>query len=88
MFVSPLAARRIDCLFAPGSAAAAIARANGAAISALNSLGAAEQDSGAGGAFGWLVGWNALIQNRLVPTSSTAREMVKTAEERIEAPNA
>ena len=88
MFVSSLAARRIDCLLALGSAAAAIARAKGAAISALNSLGAAEQDNGAGRAFGWLVGWNAFIQNKLVPTSSTAREMVKTAEERIEAPNA
>ena len=56
MFVSPLAARRIDCLLALGSAAAAIARAKGAAISALNSLGAAEQDNGAGGTVGWLIG--------------------------------
>ena len=86
--MSPFAARRIDCLLAFGNAAAAIARAKGAAISALNSLGAAEQDNGAGEIFGWLVGWNAFIQNKFVPTSSTAREMVKTAEERIEAPNA
>ena len=85
--VSPLAARRIDCLFASGSAAAVIARANGAANSAFNSSGAAEQEIGGGVFGGGSPVWKAFIQNTLDPTKSTAREMLKIVEERIEAPN-